>query len=309
MKSINIVGLPNGVGISRDIKIITDLLRPAGFDVSCTHLFRLDPTKKYDLNIFLERLTPIALATAKMNCMIPNQEWFEPDWLPLLKHFNLILAKTRYAEGIFNELGCKTDFISFTSEDRYIPEVKKDSVHWLHLVGKSVQKQTEMVLRTWQRNPGFPQLTVVQDPKFWRPRTSLRNVNYMNDRVPEEILKVMQNAYAVHVCPSETEGFGHYIMEAMSAKAVAITTDGAPMNELVTTDRGILAKPWSAEPMRLSTAYTVTEKSLEDAVIKATIMPETEIAEKGERARKFYLDNDAFFRQQFVHSIRNLLQV
>ena len=309
MKSINIVALPNGVGISRDIKIITDILSPAGFDVSCSHLFRMDATKKYDLNIFLERLTPAALTTANLNCMIPNQEWFEPDWLPLLKHFNLILAKTRYAEGIFRGLGCNTDFVSFTSEDRYIEGIKKDHVHWLHLVGKSIQKQTEMVLRTWQKNPGFPHLTVIQDPKFWRPRTSLRNVTYMNDRVPEHLLQVMQNTFTVHVCPSETEGFGHYIMEAMSAKAITITTDAAPMNELVTEDRGLLVKPVGGERMRLSVAHYINEKTLEDAVIKATVMNDCQIEERGEKARKFYLENDVFFRQQFLHSIRNLLQV
>jgi glycosyltransferase involved in cell wall biosynthesis len=309
MKSINIVALPNGVGISRDIKIITDILEPAGFRVSCSHLFRMDATRKHDLNIFLERLTPTAMGTAKLNCMIPNQEWFEIDWIPLLKNFQLVLAKTRYAEEIFKELGCNTEFVSFTSEDRYVDGVKKDAVHWLHLVGKSVQKQTETVYRTWQRNPGFPQLTIIQDPRFWRPRTGLRNVTYMNDRVPEEILRVMQNAYAVHVCPSETEGFGHYIMEAMSAKAMVVATDAEPMNELVTPERGILVNPVSCEPMRLSMAYTVNEKSLEDAVMKATIMPDAEIAEKGEKARKFYLDNDAFFKRQFLHSIRNLLQV
>jgi glycosyltransferase involved in cell wall biosynthesis len=309
MKTINIVGLPNGVGISRDIDIITGILKPAGFHVTCSHLFRMDPTKKYDLNIFLERLTPAAMTTARLNCMIPNQEWFEPDWLPLLPKFDLILAKTRYAKEIFEELKCKTEFISFTSEDRYSPGVKKDLVHWLHLVGKSVQKQTETVFRTWQKNPGFPQLTIVQDPKFWRPRPNLRNVNYINDRMPEDVLRSMQNAYGVHVCPSETEGFGHYIMEAMSAKALVITTNAEPMNELVTNERGILVKPVSHEPMRLSMANFINEKSLEEAVIRATVLTDAQISEKGESARKFYLDNDAFFRSAFLGAIRNLLQV
>ena len=308
MKSINIVGLPNGVGISRDIAIISEILTGAGFDVSTSHLFKIDARKKYDLNIFLERLTPLALATAKKNCMIPNQEWFEPDWMPLVKHFDRFLCKTKFAQQIFDELGCKTDFISFTSEDRYIPGVKKDPVHWFHLVGKSVQKQTDIVFRTWQRNPGFPHLTIIQDPKFYRPRPNLRNVNYINDRMPEEVLKAMQNAYGVHVCPSETEGFGHYIVEAMSAKAVTITTNAPPMNELVTVDRGILVEPVGEEPMRLSTAYAISERTLEDAVIKATILTDAQIAEKGENARKFFVENDAFFRQAFLHSIRDLLQ-
>lgn len=302
------MGLPNGVGISRDMDIISNLLRSNGFEVDTQHMFRVVPKKHiYDLTIYLERLSPGTLEMGKMNAFIPNQEWFENDWLRFLPYFSLILAKTRFAEKVFTDLGAKTEYISFTSEDRYLPDVKKDDYHWMHLAGKSVQKQTETVIQTWAKNPGFPSLTIIQDPKFYRSRTTLKNVNFIIDRYPDDVLKVLQNSFATHVCPSETEGFGHYIMEAMSTKSLVITTNAAPMNELVSADFGVFVEPVSHKPMKLSTAYQVSTETLEQAVVKAMILTDKR-AEFGEKARNFFLSNDSLFRSRFVNAIRTLLQ-
>ena len=308
MKKINIMGLPNGVGISRDMDILSNLLRSAGYEVDSHHMFRVKPEKfKYDLTIYLERLSPGTFEMGKLNAMIPNQEWFENEWIGILPMFDLIMAKTRFAERIFTKLGAKTDYISFTSEDRYIPDVKKDDYHWLHIAGKSVQKQTETVIQTWAKNPGFPALTIVQDPKFYKARATLKNVNFIIDHYPDPVLKIMQNSFAYHVCPSETEGFGHYIMEALSTKSFVITTNAEPMTELVTPEYGILISPVATKPMRLSTSYLVSPETLENAVVKAMILTDKR-PEFGEKARSFYLRNDAIFKENFLKSVGNLLQ-
>ena len=36
-------------------------------------------------------------------------------------------------------------------------------------------------------------------------------------------LREIQNANLFHLCPSETEGFGHYIVEALSVGAIVLT--------------------------------------------------------------------------------------
>ena len=59
--------------------------------------------------------------------------------------------------------------------------------------------------------------------------------------MPREDLLILMNACQYHLCPSEYEGFGHYINEARSTGALIISTDAAPMNELV--KNGILIKP------------------------------------------------------------------
>lgn len=303
MKSINIFAVSNGVGITRDLELIKGILEKEGYSVFVNNPFRYTPIKRYDLSIHLERFKPELFSEASKNVLIPNQEWFEQSWLQFLPAFDVVFTKSKFADDVFKKLNCKTEYISFTSENRYLPEVKKDDYHWFHCAGKSVQKQTEIVYRTWQKNPGFPQMTILQDPKFYRPRLTLKNVNYCYDRVTDEFLRTMQNTFGVHVCPSESEGFGHYINEGLSCKAIVIATNGLPMNELVTPERGVLCEFNRDEPIRLSRRYVINEDNLEKAVVKTLVLGEHERMEMREKARAFYESNDAFFRKRLVDAV------
>lgn len=304
MKTVNILAVQNGVGISRDVAIIKDILTKAGYEVDTNHIFRYEPGEKhYDLAIHLERFQPKTFPGATKNVLIPNQEWFEPGWLPALPGFHVIFTKTHFANKVFEDMGCKTEYISFTSEDRYLPDMQKDDLHYLHIVGKSIQKQTDIVVQTWEKNPGFPPLTVVHDPRFYKPRTSARNITYIYDRLPEPLLKAYQNVCAVHVCPSETEGFGHYIMEGMSCKSIVMTTHAPPMTELVQDGMGHYVEPVGTEPMRLSIKFKISPETLERAVVESIVMSDSQRREIGEKARAFFLQNDALFRRRLVEAV------
>jgi hypothetical protein len=303
MPLINIFAVPNGVGISRDVELIKNVLTAGGYDVVTNHVFRYAKTKQFDLSIHLERFKPESFSDSKKNVMIPNQEWFESAWLRFLPAFDYIFTKSKMADHTFRNLGCKTEYISFTSDDRFDSNVKKDESHWFHCAGKSVQKQTETIYKTWMKNPGFPQLTILQDPKFYKPRPVIKNINYCYDRVTDGFLKTMQNTFGVHVCPSETEGFGHYINEALSCKAIVITTDGPPMNELVTSERGILCKYTRDEPVRQSRRYVISESNLEQAVQETMVLDENKRESIRLNARTFYEQNDLFFRKRLLEAV------
>lgn len=307
MNNVCIYGVSNGVGITRDMNIIKDVLTSVKYEVDCVNPFRSTSGKKYKLAIWLERFVPSLFSNAEINVMIPNQEWFEPGWIPMLKAFHTIFTKTKYADNIFQNLGCNTEYISFTSLDRYLPSIEKDHAHWIHVAGKSIQKQTDVVLATWEKNPGYPQLTFIRDPKFFKPRTVFPNINYMYDKVPDNILKVMQNANIIHVCPSTTEGFGHYIMEAMSCKCLPLVTNASPMTEFVTAERGFLVEATKQEQMRLSVANIVSQSSLEKAVLDILITEDNRKVQMGENARAFFLENDKFFKQRLVEVVNNLM--
>ena len=50
------------------------------------------------------------------------------------------------------------------------------------------------------------------------------NIDHRIGYLDEAELKRLQNAHVFHLCPSETEGFGHYLVEAMG---IGAGTDGA----------------------------------------------------------------------------------
>lgn len=47
------------------------------------------------------------------------------------------------------------------------------------------------------------------------------------------------NSHSIHFCCSYTEGFGHHINEGKSCKALILTTNKAPMNE-IDSNNGLL---------------------------------------------------------------------
>ncbi|MES2199112.1 MAG: glycosyltransferase [Chlamydiota bacterium] len=62
----------------------------------------------------------------------------------------------------------------------------------------------------------------------------------------QEDLRKIQNKTGIHLCPSEVEGFGHCIFEALSTGAVVITTDAPPMNEFIKDPRCLVPFSHSA---------------------------------------------------------------
>lgn len=305
---INLISRDNGVGLSRDVRIITDLLTADGHEVTfCEFGIKTDPPEsRADINIFVELVSSRFFGRARANVMIPNPEWYDTRWRQFLPKFAAVFCKTKSAITPFSVMSRKCKYTSFTSPDRFNPLYAKDENRWLHVAGKSGQKSTDVVHATWAANPDFPHLTILQDPGKAKDREPLQNVTLLYEYVTDETLMKLQNECGVHVCPSEVEGFGHYIMEGLSARAVVITTDGPPMNELVDDSRGILCKWNLKERQRFATAYYVTRETLADAVKRTMAIGELERNQIRDNARAFYETNNTFFIQAFKDAINGL---
>ena len=323
MPHVNLIGWDNGVGLSRDLRLIEQVLREAGFKVSLQPARgrgklrkwlgpwwqrarlttrRFMGRKRFALNIMLEHVTAEYLQAAERNAFIPNPEWCLPRDVRRLRHVDRVMTKTRHAEDIFHRRGCGIASIGFTSGDRHLPGVERQRT-FLHLAGRSSAKRTRTVLETWMRHPEWPTLTVVQHPRMadFRPRAA--NIIHRVDYLDDAELRELQNANLFHLCPSETEGFGHYIVEALSVGAIVLTTDAEPMNELVTPERGILMPFARTGTQQLATRYLVEADALETAVASALAMDEAEVRRKQGAARAFFLENDAAFRARLVEAV------
>lgn len=328
---IRIIGKFNGVGLARDIKLLTDCLHRDGHDVSVSAIDadaasrRRSPLRQFleklrlarrgalrpaevDLNIMLEHIWPEFLSRARSNVVVPNPEWFDRNDLRFLRHADSIWAKTRHATEIFRGLGCNTLFISFDSDDRYRPEVPRER-RFFHLAGKSTMKGTDRLLRAWAQRPDWPTLTVVQhSPGRHAPEIHAANIDRRCGYLDEDALREQQNACMFHVCPSLSEGWGHYVAEALSVGAVVLTVAAPPMDELVTAERGLLMPYERTGKQRLASTYYFSTAGLQAEVERAIAMSEEEWFRMSANARGWFDSNRGDFPARVRSAVRESVQ-
>ena len=308
MASINLVTLDTGRGHTRSRHLIEEVLTAAGHRFAWSDATQQPPPgARYDLTIFYQDIVGAWLDAAPLNCLVPNQEWFDESQLHLLARIDLVLAKTRHATDVFGRMGCRVEYTGFTAEDRKLRDVEPDLSRWLHVAGRSPLKGTGAVIEAWHANPQLPHLLVVENTGWMGAQTTAANLSFIHDYVPDRVLRVLQNWCGVHLCPSEAEGWGHYLVEGMSVGAVVITTDAPPMNELVTDERGVLCPYDSSRARALGVTYRVSPATLADTVEAVVRRPAEELYELGCRARAFYDENDGAFAHRFVKAVGDLL--
>jgi hypothetical protein len=317
---VNIIGKSNGVGLARDIDLLAGALQASGHHVEVTIIDNVQArrrrsplaqfatrarlawgsagakaqTSRADVNLMLEHVWLQYLSTAPLNVAVPNPEWFDRHDRRFLAQVDTVWAKTSYTSELFRALGCSTTYIGFDSDDRYEGGIAKQRTYF-HLAGKSTMKGTDRLVRVWQRHPEWPRLILVQHKEHGTPLPAAPNIEAHVGYLSDQELRRLQNASLFHLCLSLTEGWGHYIVEAMGVGAVTITVDARPMNELVTADRGVLVPYRATGTQRLATTYQFDEAGLEAAIERTIAMSDAESAQLGNRARAWFVDNKSGF--------------
>jgi glycosyltransferase involved in cell wall biosynthesis len=241
--------------------------------------------------------SPRHLVNGATQVFVPNPEWFwdRDAWaLPLI---DVVLCKTRHAVPIFAAAGCAVEYVGFTSEDCHVPGISPDRSSWLHIASNGHQKGTDEVVEAWHRHPEWPNLTVVAGKRS-ASTPPARNLQVIDTWLDDEQLHELMQRSGVHLCPSNAEGFGHTIVEAMSCGVLVLTTDLEPMNEIVDESRGMLVDVAETSPMGWSRRATFAQDALEATVERAIALSEAQYVRRASTARQWYLDNDAAFRQR-----------
>ena len=311
MKSAIILGRTNGAGLDRDAALLVAALKEANVETKCPPWkdprAMLNRSLHADAVIHLERVAPWWWKhKAPLQILIPNQERFPIRLLGKLKRIDQIWCKTHHATEIFSKHHPNVRFIGFTSEDRELESITPDYGKFLHVAGRSTFKNTKLLLELWAKHPEWPVLTLVQHPDN-APTNVPANVDLIRRHLPDEELKKLQNSHGIHLCPSISEGWGHYIVEAMSCHAVVITTDGPPMNELVTPERGILVPTFHTESRHLGCNFFVDQMALEKIIDAMTTMAAGELKTIGSNARRWFDSNHLQFKKCMTHivNVRN----
>jgi hypothetical protein len=327
-QTINVIVPDYHLGLRQSGRIVAEVLRGAGFAVDLIHgdyhddsgnlrekksrLMRLGRIwsrppllrqfMRHDANIFLERIHPEWFGLAHRQILIPNQEWFPGDKVPLLPEIDLVVCKSRHAEEIFSKIGCRTAFSSFTSPDCRRPHPEPKRREFL-LLGGIWPAVSDRVIRLWNRHPEWPALTVAGQNTSERLHPP--NVRLIKKYLPPEEKIVLQNTHLFHIAVTAAEGFGHKLNEAMSCGGLVIATDGAPMNELVQPDRGFLVRCERTTPKNLGTEFHYSEEELERAIGKCLRLASDEIERLAANARNWFEQNDRFFRNALPAILQN----
>ena len=313
MAHLNIVARTNGVGLDRDVDLIHSVATAAGYQVTVSHCRSIPffanwfgGKQEFDANIFLERIFPRWLGSARINLLIPNQERFPQRHVPRLKNIDHILCKSEHALEIFSKIHPSCHFTGFTSSDLNDQKIPRRQNAILHLAGRSTLKGTETVLQLWENHPEWPTLTLLQH-KDNAPEQAPDNVHLISDYLSDEDIIKLVNEHPIHLCPSLSEGWGHYIVEAMSCGALVITTDGPPMNELVRPDRGVLVNAPKTEARHLGTNFIVTPSAIESAIEGLLTMPDEERDRISQAAQRWAVDNHQKFEKRFIETLEEIL--
>lgn len=338
----NIAAWDNGGGLSKDIEVLTTTLHAlgwetrhfgnpinnaerslvkAGFTRTARRVRRVGVCRRllgppFDLNFHLEVVYPAHLPYARRNVLIPNQDWFREASRAYFADFDAVFAKTHYAEGLFSSTGPRTAYVGWLSTDKYDPSRPEPrALRALHVAGSSSEKGTELVLDTWVDHPEWPLLTVVRSARRysgerlnWKARSHVENIRIIEEKLSESALGSLQNQCLLHICPSEAEGYGHAIVEALSVGAVVVTTDGPPMNELVTCERGVLIPIERSEQMGLGRRCIVSQLAFEEVIEQVLRMPSSVLSELSLNARAWFEHNAASFPVRLAESIRDVIR-
>lgn len=304
---INIFTAFNGVGLQQDGEILRNIFAENNIPNRLINIKEPFRQHNADINIFLEIIVPRYFHCAKINILIPNPEWFQTSWCEYVPFFNSVFCKTKDCLNIFSKYTNKAVFTSFTSRDYYLPDIKKKRVY-LHTAGKSETKGTKRIIECYSQHGDLPELFITAHDRLHQYVLGTfdmpKGIKYIPGRLDNDIFTKFRNTCGFHLCPSEYEGFGHYINEARSMGNYIFTTDAEPMNEFVNKNTGCLVKYNSTKMQQMGELKLIDSKDLYLKIKESEDLTDKYLLDCEKESRELFLQNDLFFKRKLVSLIR-----
>jgi hypothetical protein len=312
LKTINLIYYNNGVGLTKDSKVIKDTLN------SLSNNFKFYDFDAYrtdcpiaDINIFFQNIdtnTINFIPQAKINILIPNPEWMFKFTLDNLDKVDLVLAKSNKCKEVLDKYHKNVVYLGFSSVDRFDPLVEKTKT-FLHFAGKSIQKYTELVVDVF--NELKIPITIVDSTQRFLGKTK-PNIHYITNFLSEQEANKMFNSHKVHICCSLSEGWGHYIYEALSSKSIVLINDCPPENELIGNKEAFKIRTSNTPSVPVLSfhkennypirdLYYTDKKDFIRTIKNIEFMSDSQIKKIGELSRELYLKIDNEFRSKLIY--------
>lgn len=209
----------NGVGIVTDAELLTSLIK--NHITTAVKLEFIDKFNKNnsDVGIWIQNFDIDLLNCFKINIFFINEEWSGDHELNNLHLFDYVICKTNYAKNLlskYKDVIC----LPFISRNYYL-DVSR--VHkYLHFAGRSIQKNTELILKQSQS------ITLVDPYSLHSPPNHFNHINRYQTQIE---LQTILNTHNIHLCTSLYESWGHYLYEGLSTGNEIICSDIPAFNE------------------------------------------------------------------------------
>jgi hypothetical protein len=188
-----------------------------------TYVGKGSTAEKADIHIYLEVPCRAAFPWAKVNIIIPNQEWwFKDAWSWVLQEKSAVfLYKTRYCQTLFEQMGAKGYYIGWRGLAGVKENTSPKKSQFLYIVGGSKYKRAaaDIVVNAW--SPDFPPLIVVATEAGLKKA----GVSWRTGYISETEKQTLINESRYHVVASFAEGLGYTVMEAIGADAQVLWND------------------------------------------------------------------------------------
>lgn len=306
MARINIVtNINSAIGLKRDYDLLYSILQNAGHQVNGIQFNAHSCVPHVDLNIFVETVVPSLFSQATKNWLIPNPEWYQPQFYSQIRGFDKILCKTQDALRIFHVLSRQqqasmpVEFIGWESKDFCEPNIPREH-KFLHVAGNSSMKNTQSIIWAWATGTMRSPLTIVS--QVYSCGASIPNVSFY-PTVREDEMKQLLNSHLFNLCTSHYEGYGHALHEAMGVGAVVLSTDRPPMDEFYAAVRVPTEGP---RPQCLAQTWNVSGPQLLSCALGMENMSDEIIRAASDSARASFLRGNDLFRNKIQEIIREL---
>jgi hypothetical protein len=274
---IRIIVASDQSGLGQDARIIEKLVLKKY--KKCKIVYAKSASKEESkemalINIYLEHLDlglfsmHLGKFPAHHRWFIPNQEFFEYNDYELTCYIDAILCKTKSMYTELNSIINTAHYTQFTSETN-CKITKGDRNFYMHIGSMHMFKNSVLVLETWLKyfadNPKLTllitknkvvfsdehetMLKILKSFKYKKETTfkglkidtiCYKNIYFPTSYIDKDVFNKLIEQVGVFIQPSIAEGFGHTINEGRACKKLVITTNGSPMNELITDESGIL---------------------------------------------------------------------
>lgn len=279
MKVLLISNLREKKGLFKDALVLSKLIEELGHNPISVDFRDEISVEGIDLAIHLEVVRQDLFDELQRNWWIPNPEWASSDKMAVIGKFEQVLCKTQDAFRIFSEYANNTVLTGFTCEDKLDERVPREKI-FFHAHRGSIVKGTE-VIRQAQTKIAFP-------------------IIFAED-FDDATLKNWQNRCLFHLCPSEYEGWGHSLHEALSVGAVVVSSDTPPMSDMKGLARLVKTDPNGS--ICLANLGKPRVDSLVEAIEWCQKLTDSEIAELSLKARQTYEEKTEDFKRVFSELI------